>query len=252
MAPTSTPKVNAHKRQNLTILTNNSGALSPEEQMRHIERLGKLVGRNLYFMHLKLQQDVKRKQEEAGRAGSEDCIWKPRMNIYDDPMNEKIVATFEVPGVPQSAIRVTVRNGILTFEGKRQMDIQPLGPDAQWTFTKKQDAREYDATTKLSPDAKYSDMEVDNDQDSLSGGEADSGDQADPFPRVVCSELRFGLFKRELKLPPGVERAHVDVTLLNGMVKITWPRHPPARVINSSSVRDEPHSLERSPHNQNN
>ncbi|KAJ8083183.1 hypothetical protein PM082_009052 [Marasmius tenuissimus] len=241
MAPISTPKQDAHSRRNLTISTHSpSRTLTPQEQLRYVERIGKHFGRHLFQLHLNTQAQIKAQLERQKRARDQNCLWMPRMDVYDDPDSKDMVATFELPGVTRGDMTMEVVNGKFVLEGKRQLRVRPLNTQyTEWTYPDPPVA-----TTRSQSPAMSDDMQVDGSQGSEGHSEAESscgsgqGDRA--VPCVVVSELRYGQFKREIQLPVGIEKKHITATLSDGILKITWPRQLPDRVNNTSAVRNEP------------
>ncbi|KAK1227541.1 hypothetical protein PQX77_009448 [Marasmius sp. AFHP31] len=244
MAPMSTPKQNAHSRHNLTISTNTPPRnLTPQEQLRYVERIGKHFGRHLFQLHLNTQAQIKAQLERQKRARDQNCLWMPRMDVYDDPDSKDIVATFELPGVTRGDMTMEVVNGKFVLAGKRQLRVKPLSTQyTEWTYPELGPI----ASTRSQSPAMSDDMQVDGSQgeghsEVESSCGSGQGDRA--VPCVVVSELRYGQFKREIQLPAGVEKKHITATLSDGILKITWPRQLPDRVNNTSAVRDEPLSI---------
>ncbi|KAI0643869.1 hypothetical protein C8Q79DRAFT_870583, partial [Trametes meyenii] len=109
-----------------------------------------------------------------------------RMDLCDDPDNPYITAALELPGMKAEQLSVRIENGNLIVEGERS------GP-----YLHRTTATRASASSLPEPPALY-----------------------------PAQELKYGKFRRELKLPSGVTAAHVRSMLAEGMLTISWPRDP--------------------------
>ncbi|KAJ7154175.1 HSP20-like chaperone [Mycena filopes] len=114
------------------------------------------------------------------------------MDLYDNPRFPDIVATFELPGVKLSDLSITVKEGVLEIVGQRQRsyrsDLRRLHPSLHAT----------DATS-------VSESDVD-------------------IRHWRCRELRYGVFRRSLQLPTGIEQSAISATMMEGLLTVSWPR----------------------------
>ncbi|KAF8194344.1 hypothetical protein K438DRAFT_817548 [Mycena galopus ATCC 62051] len=123
-------------------------------------------------------------------------LWQPRMEIYDNPASDIIIATFEVPGVNfKKEMSVKVKDEELIVEGVRRSRYRK--------------ARH--PSVRVPADAS---MDVDSD---------------DAFFPV--NELRYGPFRRTFQLPHGADISCVKTTVpIDGIVTVHWPRDPLAAI----------------------
>ncbi|KAI0672434.1 hypothetical protein C8Q78DRAFT_972041, partial [Trametes maxima] len=111
-----------------------------------------------------------------------------RMDLCDDPDNPYITAALELPGMKADQLSVRIENSNLIVEGERS------GPYL------------HRATGTREP----------------------TSSPSEPPTLYPVQELKYGKFRRELKLPSGVTAAHVRSMLAEGMLTISWPRDPSA------------------------
>ncbi|KAI0357815.1 HSP20-like chaperone [Trametes cingulata] len=57
---------------------------------------------------------------------------------------------------------------------------------------------------------------------------ADTSSEPTPSALYPVQEIKYGKFRREVKLPQGITAAHVRSTLAEGMLTVSWPRDPSA------------------------
>ncbi|KAI0767278.1 hypothetical protein C8Q74DRAFT_1279301 [Fomes fomentarius] len=120
------------------------------------------------------------------------------MDLYDDPGNPEVTAMLEVPGMKADQLSLRIENGRLIVEGER---VCPR------LHTSNSDTR--DANSAPEP-------------------RADATAESAPATLYPTRELKYGKFRREINLPPGVNATHVRSMLAEGMLTITWPRNPAA------------------------
>ncbi|KAI0822425.1 HSP20-like chaperone [Trametes gibbosa] len=111
-------------------------------------------------------------------------VFVPRMDLYDDPENNFVTAVLELPGMKPNQLSVRIENGHLIIEGER------AGPRIQ--------------------------------TDHRSASSSEPTQQAHTLYPV--QEIKYGKFRREVKLPEGVTAGHVRSMLAEGMLTISWPR----------------------------
>ncbi|KAJ7481533.1 HSP20-like chaperone [Mycena latifolia] len=150
------------------------------------------------------------------------AAFRPRMEVYNDPDSPNIVATFELPGVKISDVSISVRQGMLLIQGDRRPRYRSRAHPS---------VRGY-------PQAETADMDVDSSQSSQARVQAD----ARFFP---YQELRYGSFRRAIRLPPGADTSCINASLSDGLLTVSWPRSPAGPKQMEPSAIQEPSSLER-------
>ncbi|KAI0634097.1 HSP20-like chaperone, partial [Trametes polyzona] len=149
--------------------------------------------RSLDRMLARAYLEMQRRRTQQMRAG----VFMPRMDVCDDPDNDHITAALELPGMKADQLSVRIENGHLIVEGERS------GPHLHnQTCLRSAETSEPEPTNPSS---------------------------ASPPPshtKYPVQEIKYGKFRREVKLPEGVMAAHVRSTLAEGMLTISWPREP--------------------------
>jgi HSP20 family molecular chaperone IbpA len=121
------------------------------------------------------------------------------MDLVDDPTASRIVALFELPGIKSSDISLQIQEGHLVVFGTRS----PPTLDSL--------KREFGSDSKsIKPQDEDVDMKL-----GVSESEA---------VKVPVQELRYGSFYRAIRIPGDIQESDVTATLLEGMLKVTWPR----------------------------
>ncbi|KAF8639196.1 hypothetical protein AX17_001682 [Amanita inopinata Kibby_2008] len=131
-------------------------------------------------------------------------VYLPRMDILDDPSSTHIVATFELPGVRSDQLALNIHDGIMHVQGRRlprTVQEHRMNRNPQSNGPRKTTATTHD------------------DDSSCSSVES---------KKYPVQELRYGLFKREVKLSKGVKEDEVTALLKDGLLIVTWPRAPMA------------------------
>jgi len=127
----------------------------------------------------------------------------PRMDIYDDPNSEMIVAHVEIPGMRKEDVTLQVHEGTLTVAGERRP-----AAGGEWLSTQTADS-DVASTTSSST--------------SPSGQPART-----PPNKFRVQELKYGRFKRVISIPAGLDAKEISASLVDGMLLVTWPREPAA------------------------
>ncbi|KAI3598417.1 small heat shock protein [Moniliophthora roreri] len=162
------------------------------------QRLVLQLATNLAHRLLEQKQHAELERRKSQLRNGTSC-WMPRVDIFDDPDSDNIVALFELPGVRREDARVNVIDGKLVVEGERIMRFKrSFRPTGGW---------------------------VESDQRTVDD-EGNVNHSAAQVPRSVA-ELRYGRFRREFPLPDGITPSDVHVLLENGMLHIQWPRQKP-------------------------
>ncbi|OBZ66824.1 hypothetical protein A0H81_13315 [Grifola frondosa] len=131
------------------------------------------------------------KRKAARRLRTE--ILKPRMELYDDPSNPRIMAVLELPGMNAEELSVRIDDSHLVIEGERH------GP-----LLHKLGIASPQPNTTVAPD--ISETLV-----------------AQMYP---VRELKYGKFHRSIVVPPGICASQVHSSLVDGMLTLSWPRNP--------------------------
>ncbi|KAI0357813.1 HSP20-like chaperone [Trametes cingulata] len=113
-------------------------------------------------------------------------IYKPRMELWDDGQSPTITAVFELPGLRADEILVDVVDGRLVVSGERRAH-------------------------SLS---------------SAAGGRGQISSAASAPGSSQVRELKYGMFRRTVEVPAGCTTSDLEATLENGMLTVSWPRHP--------------------------
>ncbi|KAJ8596042.1 HSP20-like chaperone [Rhizopogon salebrosus TDB-379] len=100
----------------MTVTTSTHRKLShsrnTEEQFQALDRA--LARR--YVVRLLHEQRLRRRQQQH----QEDVIFRPRVEICDDPSSSRITATLELPGMKADDVRVILeRDNLLAISGER-------------------------------------------------------------------------------------------------------------------------------------
>ncbi|KAJ7482329.1 hypothetical protein B0H11DRAFT_1723970, partial [Mycena galericulata] len=124
-----------------------------------------------------------------------------RLEIFDDPRSAIIVATFELPGVKLSNLSVTVSRGVLMVQGERLSRY----PQRNQNPAPRRPLGAVDMNRTVGVHGRP--HHVPND------------------PRLFpIRELRYGAFRRTMRLPDGTEPRNITASLSEGLLSITWPR----------------------------
>lgn len=104
------------------------------------------------------------------------------MDVYDNPASDRVIATFEIPGVRSNDVGLSIQEGSLIIEGRRRCPMEHCGATAI-TATR--------PAIKTEPSDPDDSMPVDGDEQLKI--------------RASVKELRFGDFHRAVPLPIGVK-----------------------------------------------
>ncbi|KAI0926469.1 hypothetical protein AcW1_002544 [Taiwanofungus camphoratus] len=128
--------------------------------------------------------------------------YKPRMDMCDDPDNPHIVAILEVPGLKQEEVSVRVEDDKLVVQGERRF---PSSSTAGAAVAPSEEAGVVSETARALP------------------------------PSYVVQELKYGTYRRVIKLPLGTQTGQVQASLSAGMLTLSWPRNPGAENVNAGT-----------------
>ncbi|KAJ7087602.1 hypothetical protein B0H15DRAFT_781192, partial [Mycena belliarum] len=117
-----------------------------------------------------------------------------RMDICDDPDTPNIVATFELPGVKISDMSISLKPGRLEIRGHRLSRYRSDSVRHPSLRTSEGDCAALDSSKMT---------------------------RTRFFP---YRELRYGPFRRVIRLPQGVENLLLLLLLSDGLLAVSWPR----------------------------
>jgi len=112
------------------------------------------------------------------------------MDVIDDPAESTLTAVIEVPGTKTNDISLHISDGNLVVLGKRRPTYNATQPSQDTTENAIQ------APTRK--------------------------------PTIPIQELRFGTFRRTIRIPENLKESEVKASLNEGMLTVTWPRMPAA------------------------
>ncbi|KZT64134.1 HSP20-like chaperone [Daedalea quercina L-15889] len=179
---------------------------------RHFRALDRILARTL----------VRELMRHRARAPSRGTL-RPRMDLCDDPANADIVATLELPGLKQEDVSVRIERGLLVVQGERRFRSLARAP-----------------SRSLAPSPRPGPDSGPDAQDPAAPSQAlVRAQSAEPHYRLAWAdarpdlphayatqEIKYGTFQRTLALPPGTQVGHVRASLAEGMLTLSWPRHP--------------------------
>ncbi|EMD37087.1 hypothetical protein CERSUDRAFT_114986 [Gelatoporia subvermispora B] len=189
-----TPAVSKTYRNKMSAHGGNSrvAGISEAELKRRLERV---------FAQRYLQERIARWRKQSTHSSPQ--VYKPRMDLYDDPEDPYITAVLELPGVHTEDLRLRIENHFLLIEGHRRGPGVALNATAQPTGSS---------------------------EDTGDAASADRSELALGSSTVQRNakvrELRFGQFRRAIELPHGMEASDIQTSLGLGMLTLSWPRNP--------------------------
>jgi len=125
---------------------------------------------------------------------STPSAYTPRMDFIDDPAQSTLTAVFEIPGIKTNEISLHILDGHLVVLGERRPT--------------------YNATQR---------------PETSSHNTAENSIQG-PKLTIPIQELRFGAFRRAIRVPDNLKESDVNASLNEGMLTVTWPRIPGSAV----------------------
>ncbi|KAI1792385.1 hypothetical protein LXA43DRAFT_918959 [Ganoderma leucocontextum] len=145
-------------------------------------------------------------------------VYKPRMELWDDGDSPLVTAVFEVPGLRTDDVTVDVVDGRLVVSGERRQQGFSTAP-------------------KTSPPGNGTHASEPTEPDSDTGAlgvcvRASEETLAHAGTVLQVRELKYGFFRRIIAVPAGCTAAHLQATMENGMLTVSWPRDPGAHLSN--------------------
>ncbi|KAL0946085.1 hypothetical protein HGRIS_012355 [Hohenbuehelia grisea] len=128
-------------------------------------------------------------------------MFRPRMDLFDDPRSSFITAVLELPGLKKQDISLRIEAGQLLVSGERTLQI-PSVPESG-TSADFNDASHNDNSTM---------------QNRL---------------HIPVQELKYGKYSRCIPLPQGTQPSQISANLGEGMLTISWPRGAAAQQLSS-------------------
>lgn len=140
-----------------------------------------------------LRELLRRRERQSGGPANAPRTYQPRMDLCDDPASPRVVAMLELPGLKQDDISVRIEDGTLVIQGERRFH------------------------NLVHPSASPS---------PPSALQLHEGNTAGLPRGYHAQEIKYGMFHRTLALPPGTQTEHVQASLSDGMLTVSWPRYP--------------------------
>ncbi|CCL99353.1 uncharacterized protein FIBRA_01371 [Fibroporia radiculosa] len=113
--------------------------------------------------------------------------------MYEDASGARVIAVLELPGMKQEDISVRIEDGQLIVQGERP----------------------FRNMARSSPSPSVSD----------DGSAVVAPSNALAIPRGYrTQEIKYGMFRRAISLPLSTQAEHVQASLSEGMLTISWPR----------------------------
>ncbi|KAJ2914569.1 hypothetical protein MD484_g5831, partial [Candolleomyces efflorescens] len=142
------------------------------------------------------------------------------MDLVDDPTTNTRIAIFELPGIKTSDVTLQIQRGNLVITGERRPP-----PAVQ----KALEAARASTTLARNPVAAANSIAA---GDMIDDSESPS---LNSTPSLAFHELRFGQFGRAIPVPEGIKESDVTAALQDGMLTVTWPQNPAARLVQNAT-----------------
>ena len=126
--------------------------------------------------------------------------------MHENPDNNTITATFELPGLRREDVNIELHNNLLTISGER----------SSYTETKPSGQNDAEASTSANTETATSDIQK---QVVTTGG-------TDTQPWIV-RERSYGKFTRSIPVPEGTQPESIKASVVDGILTVTFPRRGP-------------------------
>lgn len=234
----------ASKHQSQLVARSNSNSPSS----RHTEHYFRIYDRILAAQYIRLQ-----KKKQMYRLNPAPGKFLPRMDLYDDGSSPRISALLELPGVKYENINLRIHEGRLLVQGHRGA---PLSSRLALNTPSYQSSSSHPTYTPNHIGVVPSPTSPTSPHTSIATGHAHATTNAttlamtttnpnageiDPVNYMV-RELKFGTFRREITMPPGVEAREIKAELSEGMLLLSWPRYSATGATDSSQSLVDSHS----------
>ncbi|KAM5531374.1 hypothetical protein V8D89_014967 [Ganoderma adspersum] len=155
------------------------------------------------------------------RKAQQQRVYKPRMELWDDGDSPLVTAVLEVPGLRPADVAVDVVDGRLVVSGERRQQGFSAAPKTTPT-TLPGNANGTGTDGSGSGPATDPEVCVRASEETLA--------HAGTVTVLQVQELKYGFFRRVIAVPAGCTTAHLQATMENGMLSVSWPRDPGARL----------------------
>jgi HSP20 family molecular chaperone IbpA len=160
----------------------------------------------------------------------------PRVDLCEhlssDGSSSQVTAVFELPGLRKSELTLEVKDGWLIVEGERRKPVYQRARTLR--------LRRSPSATTPPPEPRASSprslahlLNLDEPVMAISESgiheprmQTDSSDITIPDGYTTVepiSEIRYGRFRRTIKLPRGIEAHDVDASMADGLLTVSWP-----------------------------
>ncbi|KAJ7193791.1 hypothetical protein GGX14DRAFT_587584 [Mycena pura] len=153
-----------------------------------------------------------------------NTVFCPRMEVFDDPAAPTVVATFELPGVKSADLSIGVKDDVLVVRGQRA---------CRHAYGRRLPVNRRHPSLRGLAQANDADADQeDHDAQAL----ARRAEYTKLFP---WRELRYGYFRRSVRLPRGVNGSCITATLADGLLVVRWPRASRSGCVAKSDTEKE-------------
>ncbi|KAF8065197.1 hypothetical protein FPV67DRAFT_173389 [Lyophyllum atratum] len=202
-------------------------------------------------LRMRAKKDAMKKQrleKYHTRPTAPRCLM-PRLGIIDDKSQGRIIAQLEIPDVGPNMVQLKFQGDKLTIIGERQPQLASVpaeyqaglllhsqtpmsGGDQRPRLIMLRGGHVTSVSVPLQPPTSR------QCQPTQANAAPQSNDSNHPVSMMYYNELRYGPFRRDLRVPPGTKAEDVEATFHNGMLLISWPRGSPAtpKPVNAEST----------------
>jgi len=180
-------------------------------------------------LRMKAKRDAwKKKKNEKRRS------LMPRLGIIDDKSKGRIIAQLEIPDVSPDTVQLKLQDDKLTVSGERQPQLASVpaeyqaglllhsqtivGGDLRPRLIILRDGLVTSMSVPLHPPPSGPSQPIQSDTP------LQSPKPIQPVSMMFYNELRYGPFRRELRIPPGTKAVDIEAAFQSGMLLLSWPR----------------------------
>ncbi|GLB39859.1 hypothetical protein LshimejAT787_0703690 [Lyophyllum shimeji] len=187
-------------------------------------------------LRMKAKKDAIRR-ESLGKCQARHSIphcLMPRLGIVDDKSQSRIIAQLEIPDVNPHMVQLRLQGDKLTVVGERQPHLSSvpaeyhdgllrhsqaiIGGDQRPRLIMLRGGHVSSFSVPLQPPPSRQSHSAEGD------AQAGSTNSSEPISIMYYNELRYGPFRRDLRVPPATKAADIQALFHNGMLLISWPR----------------------------
>lgn len=169
-------------------------------------------------------------QGQITRNIDDNQLLMPRIDLCEhtpeDGSPSHVTAVFELPGLRKSDLTLEVKDGWLVVEGERRRPVHQL-PRAITLRPSPSATTPPPEPRPTSPRSLAHLLNLDEPTVPVPepGTENESSHIANVHHTTVqsISEIRYGRFRRTIKLPRGIEAHDVDASMADGLLTVSWP-----------------------------